>query len=110
MLPTGVDVDPSNLCKVINLARPVLRSSFNTVKVSVWATELHIRYKKETYSGYTPPERGNILCGTSSKSGSPLMALDQGADANIKKTIASFCDFPLGQSLRDLLKVEAKLF
>jgi hypothetical protein len=44
------------------------------------------------------------LCGMSPDSGSPLRMLNQGSDANIKSTIASFCDFPTGESLQHLRK------
>ncbi|KAG7344522.1 protein of unknown function DUF4116 containing protein [Nitzschia inconspicua] len=48
-----------------------------------------------------------ILCGMHSGSGSLLSMLDQGRDSNIiKKTIASFLDFPIGKSLQELMQVK----
>ncbi|KAG7370581.1 protein of unknown function DUF4116 containing protein [Nitzschia inconspicua] len=48
-----------------------------------------------------------ILCGIYINSGSPLSMLDQGKDSNIiKKTVASFLDFPIGKSLQELIQVK----
>lgn len=40
-----------------------------------------------------------ILCGTAAGSGSSLVLLDQGSDLSIKHRIASFLDFPMGETL-----------
>lgn len=46
-----------------------------------------------------------IVCGGVANSGSPLTILDLGPDANIKKNIASFLDFPKGEQLTWLFQV-----
>ena len=50
-----------------------------------------------------------ILCGTTESSGSPLILLNQGLDATIKKTIASFLDFPQGEALTWLFEAAVNL-
>ena len=54
----------------------------------------------EEYEGFFK----GILCGTTEGSGSSLVLLNQGPDANIKKVIASFLDFPKGESLTMLFQ------
>jgi hypothetical protein len=60
----------------------------------------NLRKKIKEYNGFFV----GILCGMKSNSGSSLALLDQGSDANIKRTIASFLDFPLGKNLVHLLR------
>lgn len=50
-----------------------------------------------------------VLCGSTSNSGSPATLLNQGPDAHIKRTIASFCDFPQGPALIWLFKATINL-
>ncbi|KAG7362894.1 protein of unknown function DUF4116 containing protein [Nitzschia inconspicua] len=65
-----------------------------------WPT---IKRKVEDYERFF---RG-ILCGTHPRSGSSLSLLDQGKDSNIiKKTIASFLDFPIGKQFRELIQAK----